>query len=148
MKDKGIAFSYHDAFTSMLEAVFARGGRELAPVLAAAFEKGCRFDSWTELLRRDSWREAFAEAGLDMEALATRRFDYHKTLPWDGVHHGVSKAYLWKEYEKSLQTETTGDCRYTGCTGCGVCFNGSGCEGGADDYTTSKRMLSGKAVDQ
>ncbi|MDR0468762.1 MAG: radical SAM protein, partial [Peptococcaceae bacterium] len=75
IRDRRITYSYHDAFTSMLEAIFTRGGRELAPVLAAAAEKGCRFDSWTEELRRDGWREAFEEAGMDMEGLAAACFD-------------------------------------------------------------------------
>jgi hypothetical protein len=131
LKDRRIAYSYHDAFTSMLEAVFARGGRELAPVLAAAAEKGCRFDSWTEELRRDAWREAFEEAGMDMEALATASFGYDSPLPWDRLDYGVSKAFLWREYEKSLNVDTTRDCRYHGCAGCGVCADGAGSADGA-----------------
>ncbi|MCL1805048.1 MAG: TIGR03960 family B12-binding radical SAM protein [Clostridiales bacterium] len=121
MKSRHISYSYHDAFTSMLEAVFARGGRELAPLLAAAANRGCRFDSWTEELRRDVWQSVFAEAGLDMEALAVKTYDLDAALPWDHLDHGVSKGYLRREYEKSLRGETTGDCRYAGCTGCGAC---------------------------
>ncbi|MCL1849524.1 MAG: TIGR03960 family B12-binding radical SAM protein [Clostridiales bacterium] len=121
IKNRRISLSYHDAFTSMLEAAFARGGRELAQVLASAVEKGCRFDSWTEHMRRDSWQEAFAASGLDIQTLATRQYRHDEPLPWDNLDYGVSKAYLWKEYEKSLRGETTGDCRTAGCTGCGAC---------------------------
>ncbi|MCL2166757.1 MAG: TIGR03960 family B12-binding radical SAM protein, partial [Clostridiales bacterium] len=151
IKDRRISLSYHDAFTSMLEAVFARGGRELAPVLLAALEKGCRFDSWTEELRKDSWKEAFAEAGMDMEALAAADFALDAPLPWDHLDYGVTKAFLRKEYEKSLRAETTGDCRYTVCAGCGVCDMGSGSNAsdssGVVKSAGLRNRLSGEAVD-
>jgi len=143
IRNRRIAYHYHDSFTSMLEAVFARGGRELAPVLAGALEKGCRFDSWTEKLHRDGWREAFEEAGMDMEALAGRRFEFESPLPWEHLDFGVSKAFLWCEYEKSLNAEITGDCRYADCAGCGVCGTSAG-HGGK----TGENVLYGEAVDQ
>lgn len=148
IKDRRISYNYHDAFTSMLEAVFARGGRELAPVLAAAVEKGCHFDSWTEELRRDSWRQAFEELGLDMEALATRSFDLDSPLPWDHLDYGVSKSYLLREYKKSLEAAITGDCRYNGCSGCGVCAFGIDESSGGGSRRIGENILHGEAVDQ
>ncbi|MCL2120652.1 MAG: TIGR03960 family B12-binding radical SAM protein [Clostridiales bacterium] len=147
IKNRRISLSYHDAFTSMLEAIFARGGRELTPVLLAALEKGCRFDSWTEELRKDSWKEAFAEAGMDMEALATADFALDAPLPWDHLDYGVTKAFLRQEYEKSLRAETTGDCRYTTCAGCGVCDMGSGSNVGSGSSGSSVGDSSGDAKD-
>jgi radical SAM superfamily enzyme YgiQ (UPF0313 family) len=132
IKDRRVSYQYHDAYTSMLEAIFARGGRELAPVLAAAMEKGCCFDSWTEQLRRAEWQAAFGEAGWDMEALAGRQFALTAVLPWEHLDYGVNKEFLLREYERSQQALTTGDCRYAGCQGCGVCAEGgAGAEDGA-----------------
>jgi hypothetical protein len=151
IKDRRITYNYHDAFTSMLEAVFARGGRELAPILAAAVEKGCRFDSWTEELRRDSWRQAFEEAGMDMEALAVKSFALDAPLPWDHLDYGVSKAFLLKEYQKSLTASITGDCRYQGCAGCGVCAFPAGAETegpAALSRRIGENVLYGEAVEQ
>jgi len=131
IKDKRITLNYHDPFASMLEAIFARGGRDLAPILEAALEKGCRFDSWTEELRPDSWREAFAEAGMDMQALASAAFSLDSPLPWDNFDFGIDKAFLWQEYQKALALQRTADCRDGGCTACGVCFVGddsNGCD--------------------
>jgi radical SAM family uncharacterized protein len=150
-KDRRITYNYHDAFTSMLEAVFARGGRELAPVLAGAVEKGCRFDSWSEELRRESWRQAFVEAGMDMETLATRSLALDAPLPWDHLDYGVSKEFLQTEYQKSLTAMITGDCRYKGCAGCGVCrFPAAGEQEGADSgrRRTGENVLYGEAVEQ
>ncbi len=151
IKDRRITYNYHDAFTSMLEAIFARGGRELAPVLAAAVEKGCHFDSWTEELRRDSWRQAFEELGMDMEALATRNFDLNSPLPWDHLNYGVSKGFLMYEYNRAQGEMISGDCRYQGCNGCGVC---SFTVGDAEENSARGRrkigenILYGEAVDQ
>ena len=153
LRNRQITYNYHDAFTSMLEAVFARGGRELAPLLVRAVEMGCRFDGWTDELRRDLWRGVFEEAGMDMEALATRSFDIDGALPWDHLDYGVSKAFLLREYKKSAAGKTTGDCRYEGCAGCGVCDLAKGEAGPGEapairDKNTGGNVLFGEAVDQ
>lgn len=41
-----IQFNYHDADTSYLEAVFARGDRKLCKAMEIACEKGFHFDGW------------------------------------------------------------------------------------------------------
>jgi len=120
-KHRRVSLSFHDTFTSVLEAVFARGDDELAPVLVNAYHKGCRFDSWTEHMKRKSWHEAFEEAGMDMDVLATKRYDLSEPLPWEHLDCGINKAFLWKEYEKSAAGLYTADCRVSGCQGCGVC---------------------------
>jgi len=116
---KGVKYNYHDARTSFLEAVFARGDRRLSAVLEAAYKAGCRFDSWLEMFDFDKWLAAFAAAGIDPGFYAARERQYAETLPWDIIDIGVDKAYLWKEKQRSEQAATTPDCRQ-GCTGCGM----------------------------
>ena len=137
IRDRRIRYTYHDAFTSVLEAVFARGGRELAPVILKALEKGCRFDSWSEEFRPQAWREAFEEMGWDLEAIAARPYGLDALLPWAHLDYGVSPEYLKQEYAKALKGMLTGDCRYHGCSGCGVCKKEDG-----------GLVLFGEAVDQ
>ncbi len=115
----GVKFNWHDARLSMLEAVFARGDRRLSAVLVKAYESGCRFDSWKELFDFDKWLRAFEETGIDPAFYASRERGRDETMPWDMIDTGVSKAYLWKEYERSQAQSTTPDCR-KGCTGCGL----------------------------
>lgn len=116
---KGVKYNYHDARTSFLEAVFARGDRRLSAVLEAAYKAGCRFDSWLEMFDFDKWQAAFAAAGIDPGFYAARERQYSETLPWDIIDIGVDKSYLWREKQRSEQTATTPDCRQ-GCTGCGL----------------------------
>ncbi|MFO7951995.1 MAG: TIGR03960 family B12-binding radical SAM protein [Bacillota bacterium] len=101
-KLSGVDFSWHEARASFLEAVFARGNRELAPVLELAWQLGCRFDGWSEYFHFDLWREAFQKTGVRGENYAYRRFSYEQNLPWDHLHCGVDKKVLVGEHQKAL----------------------------------------------
>ncbi|MGB9880429.1 MAG: hypothetical protein ACPLRM_06675, partial [Anaerolineae bacterium] len=74
---------------------------------------------WAEAFQPQLWQQAFAEAGLDPAFYATRRRSLDELLPWSHIHTGVSTAFLWEEYQRSLRGESSVDCR-TGCLGCGV----------------------------
>ena len=116
---KGVNFNWHEPELSMLEACFARGDRWLAEVLYQAWKKGCRMDAWSEYLRFDLWLEAFKDCGLDPTFYANRMRGEKELLPWDFIDAGVTKAYLWREWQRALKGETTPDCR-NGCQGCGM----------------------------
>ena len=116
---KGVNFNWHEPELSMLEACFARGDRRLAEVLYQAWKKGCRMDAWSEYLRFDLWLEAFKDCGLDPTFYANRMRGEKELLPWDFIDAGVTKAYLWREWQRALKGETTPDCR-NGCQGCGM----------------------------
>src|SRR5262249_28526045 len=45
---KHVHIKTHDPARSILEAVFARGDRRLAPTIEAAWRNGARFDGWDE----------------------------------------------------------------------------------------------------
>ena len=118
---RNVSFSYPDIDRSYLEAVFARGDRRLGEVLEKAHSLGCKFDAWREQFNFEAWQEAFNDCGLDMEFYATRVREEDEVLPWDHISCGVKKEYLLEEKEKALKGETTPDCRFEDCTGCGVC---------------------------
>lgn len=121
LKRKGIVFSWNDPDLSLLEGVFSRGDRRLAPVLESAWKKGARFDGWNESFSMENWQESFSENRIEMSEYLRRR-EPDEILPWDHINMGVSKKFLQKEYERALKGELTGDCRSAGCTGCNICF--------------------------
>lgn len=121
MKHKRISYNYHDSQVTFIEAVFAKGDRRLAKVLHHAWQKGCKFDGWSEYFDMDWWLEAFQECGLDPEFYAYRSISYDEVLPWDHIHCGVRKSYLVSEHRKALRAEVTPDCRIAHCAVCGVC---------------------------
>ncbi len=121
LRHGSLRFNYHDAQQSFLEAVFSKGSRELAPVLEAAWRKGCRFDSWTEQFRPVQWQEAFEECGYDATLKVNSALKPEDTLPWEHIETGISRSFLVEEFNKAVRGELTGDCRSSECTGCGIC---------------------------
>ena len=121
LRKKGLHFKWHKPWQSVLEGVFSRGDRRLADVLVKAQELGCRFDGWSDQLRIDLWQQAFAEVGIDPLSYGQRPRDFGEILPWSHLDCGVSREYLWEEYERALAEGATSDCRIGGCNECGVC---------------------------
>ena len=64
LKPLRITFRHHDAESSFLEGVFARGDRALGRAVMRAYELGARLDGWTEELRKDVWEQAFTDTGI------------------------------------------------------------------------------------
>ncbi|MDD4414049.1 MAG: TIGR03960 family B12-binding radical SAM protein, partial [Oscillospiraceae bacterium] len=50
-----ITLNRHDASTSFLEGVFARGDRRLCGVIEEAFRRGCKRDAWPEHFNIGTW---------------------------------------------------------------------------------------------
>lgn len=119
VKSRKISVSYHDSRTSFLEAVFAKGDRQLGAVLLEAFRRGCYFDSWEEHFHFDTWMQVFRDMGVDPAFYANRALGFDETLPWDHLDYGVTKQYLIREYEKAMQARTTQPCNRA-CAGCGA----------------------------
>lgn len=101
-KIRGFDLSWHDAETSFLEALFARGDRRLAPVLERAWQLGCRLDGWSEHFSFKKWRQAFRDLNIDPEDYAYRRFQYDDLLPWEHLHCGIEKEFFVREHQKAF----------------------------------------------
>ena len=119
MTTKTVTYNWHDGQTSFIEAVLARGDRRLGNVLEAVWRKGGHLDAWEEYFSLDRWREAFEECGVDPAFYAYRRREKDEIMPWDMISSGVTRQYLWREYENAMAGVTTPDCR-TLCNGCGA----------------------------
>ncbi len=120
-----VAVKYWDPKISWLEGVLTRADRRLAPVIAAAEERGCAFDSWTEYYRPDLWKQVFSEHGIDAEWWLRKR-PYDEVLPWDHLDARVTKGFLLADRKKVdlASNLTTFDCRDDLCAGCSACFEG------------------------
>jgi radical SAM family uncharacterized protein/radical SAM-linked protein len=120
LRRHGIQFKWHDAGSSFLEGVFARGDRRLAAPLLTAYRLGCRFDGWTDQCRLDLWRQAFAEHGIDPDFYLRRRL-LDEVLPWDHLDSGVAKKWLQRDLAKAFAATLTPDCSVERCSYCGAC---------------------------
>ena len=124
---KKINCNWHDADTSFLEGVFARGDRKLCKVLELAQKRGCHFDGWGDFFHLGTWMEIFEECGIDPAFYANRRRSFDEVLPWDHIDYGVKKEFFINECKKAYENTTTGNCREI-CSHCGAaCWKGGIC---------------------
>ncbi|NLM04645.1 MAG: TIGR03960 family B12-binding radical SAM protein [Clostridiales bacterium] len=119
IKHRNITYNYHDAKTSYIEAVFARGDRKLSKALELAVDMGCKFDGWDEYFDFDRWMEIFEKTNIDPEFYVSRKREYDEVLPWDHIDVGINKEFLIRENEKAKKAEITPNCR-ANCSACGI----------------------------
>jgi radical SAM-linked protein len=106
---RGLKLRTHDATTTVLEGVLARGDRPLADVIERAYLNGAIFDSWEEHLKMDVWQEALSHFGID-----TNRYlgtiPVSARLPWDHIDVGLEDGFLAREYRKALASRLSPPC--------------------------------------
>lgn len=103
VKSKKISVSYHDADTSFIEAVLAKGDRRLGNAIELAWKKGSRLDGWNEYFKPSRWYEAYEETGVSPAFYANRKRDYEEIMPWDHLDYMVSKEFLIRENKLAHQ---------------------------------------------
>lgn len=122
---KSLKYNWHDAQTTVLEGVMARGDRKVGRVIEEAYRLGCLFDSWTECFRNDLWMQAFENTGVDIDFYNLRQRGDDELFPWDFIDIGVSRRFLRREWERAIKGEITPNCRMQ-CSGCGAASFGGG----------------------
>ena len=120
-KHRAISITWHDPKTSSIEAVMSRGSRTAAKWVETAWRNGARFDAWTELFNEQAWRVATEEVGLDPAGIAQATYEPGRVMPWSHVTTGVATRFLMSERVKAEQGQTTPDCTFGRCSGCGAC---------------------------
>ncbi len=121
LKMPGIHVKWQDPKVSLIEGLWSRGDRRLSELLETAYEKGCRFDGWSDQFNFQLWQEAAADAMIDMNFFTTRPRALNEPLPWNHIDIGVTKDYLINERQKADKGGITDDCRWGKCDQCGVC---------------------------
>lgn len=107
--------------TSLLEAIYSRGDRSLAPVIYAAYKKGIIFESDAYRFDFNKWQEVWDECGYDVSwVYRTREKD--EVFPWDHIHAGTTKQYLRREWEKAFKEDSAPvpNCKWGDCQACGI----------------------------
>jgi radical SAM family uncharacterized protein/radical SAM-linked protein len=120
LRIRNVSLSWHDTEMSELEAVMAKGGRELGPAILRAWELGAKFDGWDDQFDMKRWREAFEETEVDFEAIAHERIAYEEPLPWEQVDCGVTRHWLEVQDRLADNVKPTEDCRFGTCLNCGI----------------------------
>lgn len=92
-----------------IQALLSRGDRRVADLLLQAH----KLDG--------DWGRACRESPVNPDFFVLRERSREEIFPWDIIDHGVSKDYLWEEYQLALAARQTPPCPATGCRRCGVC---------------------------
>jgi radical SAM family uncharacterized protein/radical SAM-linked protein len=106
---KGLNLRLHDAPTSVLEGILARGDRRLANVIERAYHSGARFDSWDEHLKLDAWQEALERFGIET-APYLGTIPVTARVPWDHFDIGLENGFLAREYRRALRGRSSPPC--------------------------------------
>lgn len=125
LNQKSIKYNWHEADTSVLEGVLARGDRRLSAVLLHVYKQGAIYDAWSEYFDNEKWMCAFQECGIDPDFYTARERSDTEIFPWDFIDCGVTKDFLLREWKKAQQGETSSNCRKQ-CQGCGASRFGGG----------------------
>ncbi|SFP93651.1 radical SAM family uncharacterized protein [Lachnospiraceae bacterium XBB1006] len=119
LNKKSMKYNWHHADVTILEGILARGDRNIAKAIRRAYELGCVFDAWDEYFHVEKWDQAFADTNIDVDFYTIRPRQKDEIFPWDFLDCGVSKAFLYREYERAKQEVVTPNCRMA-CSGCGA----------------------------
>ena len=125
-----MVYNWHDADTSVVEAVLSRGDRRLGPVLEEVWRNGGRLEAWTDYFSFERWMNAMDKHGLSVSFYAERERSVDEILPWDMIDVGVRKDHLKREREKCYTSTLSPDCRHQ-CSACGALrlMEGGKCDG-------------------
>lgn len=122
---KSLKYNWHEADVTVMEGVFARGDRRLAPAILEAYKSGCFFDAWGEYFSYEKWMKAFENNNISLEFYAYRQRELDEILPWDFLDVHVKKDFLVREWNNAIAGKVTANCKQ-GCSGCGSFDLGTG----------------------
>lgn len=123
LRQRNIGLKWQEPGLTFLEGVFSRGDEKLAAVVEAAEAHGAYLDGWGDTFRQDAWDKAFEETGVDPAGYLRER-GRDEELPWEVIDMGITRSFLLAEEARAVAEEPTPDCRFEGCTDCGVCGDG------------------------
>jgi radical SAM family uncharacterized protein len=122
---KNIGFRYHDGKPSTIEGLLSRGDRRVGKVILTAWQRGQRFDGWSEHFSYERWAQAasdvFDQTPISLDWFTTRERLETEVLPWDHLDSGLDKEWLWNDWLEAVSGDEVDDCRWSPCYDCGVC---------------------------
>ncbi len=119
LNQKSIKYNWHEVEVSVMEGILARGDRKLCKVILDAYQDGCIYDAWSEFFDYDKWMKALENNGINYHFYTDRERSREEILPWDYIDIGVTKDFLWREYENAKAEKVTPNCAMK-CSGCGA----------------------------
>ena len=92
-----LEFTVDSVRNSFIQGILATGDRRVSALLLEAHRNG------------GNWRAALRDSGLDGEFYTCRERPFEERLPWEHIFLGVKKEYLWREWQRALDLDRSGD---------------------------------------
>lgn len=105
---KGFRVETETPSQARLQGLLARADETLFPLVVAAVEAG-------------SFRRALKRWDGDPAVFLDRERPEAEAFPWDFIDNGVSRDYLWREWQRYQQAAPTAKCPPAGCGACKRC---------------------------
>lgn len=127
---RNVSYNWHDAETSLVEALLSRGDRRVAELIEEVWRQGGRLEAWSDYFSFSRWQRAFDKLGIDPAFYAGRDYALDGVLPWEHIDVGVRKSHLLRERELCYESRLSPDCRKQ-CSACGAAalLKGGRCDG-------------------
>ncbi|MBR1730673.1 MAG: radical SAM protein [Selenomonadaceae bacterium] len=110
LKRKNVEIISESFKESFVQAILARGDRNLSEVLLRSHLNG----------GIKNFRQALKELQIDADYYLYRERSENEIFAWDFLDMGFSKKYLYSEYLKAKNFQSTQQC-FENCKRCGVC---------------------------
>ena len=105
-----IRFQHESIRAAYVQAMLARGDRRVADVLLHHHQTAA------------NWAQTLRTTALDTDFFALRERSADELLPWDFIDTGVSRDFLWREYQRAFEGRATQPCPADGrCHRCEAC---------------------------
>jgi len=95
-KEKGVSVAADIPKWAYLQSLLSRGDRRIGRLLLAAHSLG------------NNWPQAYRLVDVNPDFYVYRERTLEEILPWDFIDHGVSKEFLWSEYQEALKEGAKG----------------------------------------
>ena len=109
LRPKGIEVDFFSPREARLQTLLSRGDRRCADLLEIALRE-----------TGGDLRKALALWPHDPDFFVTREAGVEERLPWDFIDHGLTKAFLAREWKRGVGAKLTPKCALDTCRACGL----------------------------
>jgi radical SAM family uncharacterized protein len=120
-RNNRIQLKWHSPEAATAEGITSRGDRRIGRAIEYVWRRGGVFQEWSEHFDLTLWQEAMNASGLSLDWYVHRHREEDEVLPWDHIHAGLHKDFLWQDWQDALAGYGLEDCRWTPCYDCGAC---------------------------
>ncbi|MBN1521993.1 MAG: radical SAM protein [Candidatus Aureabacteria bacterium] len=100
VKNRFVTLKFQPPWQTLVEGLLSRGDEKIFCLLEKAWEKGARFDNWSEAFQKSFWEDSLTELSIPVEGYLEEKLT-DRQLPWENIQMSPGKAVLQKEWEKA-----------------------------------------------